>query len=87
MAVELTDEKKIAAIEFTVNSFLTLGMSPPKTSADLMKIFKGCGDKDEIIQWFRNGKIKWIKDMEDPTSNEEYQNLMNTAIIKYLTTT
>ena len=54
MAVELTDEKKIAAIEFTVNSFLTLGMSPPKTSEGLMKIFDGCGDKNEIIGYYNN---------------------------------
>lgn len=87
MTIELTDLKKIQIIEITVNSILTVGMSPPKTSEGLMKIFDGCGDKNEIIQWFRDGKIIWIKDLLDPIPNTEYQNSMNTAIIEYLTNT
>lgn len=87
MSNELSDANKIKLIESILNTFLIAGKSPPRTSEGLMKIFKGCGDKDEIIQWFRDGKIKWIKDILDPIPNTEYQNLMNTAIIHYLTTT
>ena len=86
MSNELSDVKKIQIIEITLNTFLIAGKSPPRTSEGLMKIFDGCGDKDEIIKWFRDGKIKWIKDILDPIPNTEYQDLMNTAIIEYLTT-
>lgn len=85
--VELTDAMKIQAIETTVNTFLKMGISPPQTSAGLMKIFNGFGDKDQIIQWFQEGKIIWIKDLLDSTPYEEYKTSMNTAIIHYLTNT
>ena len=87
MSNELSDANKIKLIESILNTFLIAGKSPPRTSEDLMKIFHGCGDKDKIIQWFRDGKITWIKDVFDPTPNTKYQNSMNSAIINYLTNT
>jgi hypothetical protein len=87
MSNELSDVKKIQIIEITLNTFLIEGKSPPRTSEGLMKIFDGCGDKDEIIRWFNDGKIKWIKDMKDPTPNTEYHYSMNSAMVNYLTNT
>jgi len=83
----MNDCIKIKTIENTLNSFLYMGIPPPRTSDSLMKLFNGLATKDEIIQWFREEKIKWIKDYKDPTPDNEYQNLMNSAIIKYLTNT
>lgn len=76
---------KIKIIENTVNTFLMIGISLPKTSVDLMEIFKCCGEKQDIIQWFQDGKIKWDKYFIDHISNDEYQKRMNKTIIRYLT--
>ena len=78
------DTQNIAHIQYIVNQFLYLGISPPRTCGELMDLFGEYGTKDEIIEWFNNGRIIWIKDYLDPTPNNEYQNSMNESMILYL---
>ncbi len=82
--IENKDTQNIAHIQYIVNQFLYLEISPPKTSGELMNLFREYRTKDEIIEWFNNGRIIWIKDYLDPTPNNEYQNSMNESMILYL---
>ena len=71
-------------IENILTQFLCMGLSPPTTSVDLMELFKGLGSKEQIIQWFREGKIIWVKGVGEMTPNDKYQENMNKCMIKYL---
>jgi len=81
----MEEQMKIKIIENTVNTFLMIGISLPKTSVDLMELFKCCGEKQDIIKWFQDGKIKWDKYNIDNISNDEYQKIRNKTMVRYLT--
>ena len=74
----------IKYIENTLNQILYTGYPPPMTSEGLMELFEGHGNKDEIIQWFQEGRITWVKGMSDPIPDHRYQEIMNKSIIEYL---
>ena len=80
----MTDNANIVGISAILNGFLCAGISPPQTSESLMEIFEGLGSKAEIIQWFQEGRIKWVQGCSDSTPDDIYQANMNTAILKYL---
>lgn len=74
-------EDGIASIQLELHSMLVSGITPPKTSCELMTLFGKFGTKMDITQVFEQGKVTWPSYMEAPSN---YQTIMNKSMIYYL---
>ena len=79
------DANSIEEIGRILNQLLVMGCSPPTTSEDLMCLLGHYGSKQDLIQLFREGRVKWVRGMSEPMQDREYQAIMNTSMIRYLT--
>lgn len=79
-------EKQLLLVEVTLNNFLAMGISPPKTCDGLVKLFCGRVSKETLISFFENNEVKWHQGF-DPTQREsydEYKSTMNASALVYM---
>ena len=76
--------ENIRKIQLMLSSMMLIGISPPRTSYELMAMFGKFGTKNEIIQVFNQKLITWPVYVGAP---ENYQTIMNDSMIHYLKNT
>ena len=82
----MEEAKQVLFVQNTLNSCLTLGVSPPKTCDKFVALFDGHVTKDALIRFFTDGRIQWIMGTNQNESYDAYNRSMNDAALRVLGT-
>lgn len=85
--VDNKDQREKSALQNVQNALNTIvlaGQSLPRTSEGMMILLGKYASKEELILFFKEGKVKWTMGMGEGTSYEDYNREMNEAAEKYM---